>query len=548
MARHNIKAFTSRLLIIISTLIFSHGINSCKAPEEPEVAKTIQENSDSSSNNGDTSGDDGTSHGQANIVLGDNLSKGFMLDLTNSFGSTVMCNGKSAKEFIPRVGEKVSCLYNTLTLATYSTVQLKSPDKGLQLSDADEFIDKTNDLQNAISLITSLAVIKEQTVQFNLTESEEMNFVNYYKNDLGIDPFEFAKLVEEAESDTKTNKAPSTHVTKIEEVTTEGASTSFKSDFISVNAEDSLQYTPSTVVISTAVLTDNLSRTVEGIEYYSSSSRGKTNDKGEFKFVWGQEIVFGIDTFELGKVRGNQKVFLLTDLNDGHVGRNIERLIQRFGKLTSSHIIIPEIVRQTFAQYPNVINEIIKLSLSEDTTLNIGSGEQTLTGEFNQQFNEGESKVIDQIISASNSSSRSSGSERRIFRSSTKASADDSGQILVEINKLWGITDGWGAVSRFHVFHDSISLRGSYTGQHKGNARAQAVVYVSNNAFPVMMARNDINYWIPFGEKAAYDELGLAFITEPPSTVIPDNVFWSSSARLLITSATVWFASSCVTV
>ena len=51
MARHNIKAFTSRLLIIISTLIFSHGINSCKAPEEPEVAKTIQENWDSSSNN-----------------------------------------------------------------------------------------------------------------------------------------------------------------------------------------------------------------------------------------------------------------------------------------------------------------------------------------------------------------------------------------------------------------------------------------------------------------------------------------------------------------
>ena len=105
--------------------------------------------------------------------------------------------------------------------------------------------------------------------------------------------------------------------------------------------------------------------------------------------------------------------------------------------------------------------------MSEDTTLNTGSGEQTFTGEFNQQFNEGESKVIDQIISASNASSRSSGNDRRIFRSTTKASADNSGQILADVNKLWGITDGWGTVSRFHVFHDAINIRGSYTGLHQ---------------------------------------------------------------------------------
>ena len=58
MSTHTINSFTFRLLIIVSTLIFSQGINSCKAPEEPEVTKTIQENSDSSSNNEDTSNDD----------------------------------------------------------------------------------------------------------------------------------------------------------------------------------------------------------------------------------------------------------------------------------------------------------------------------------------------------------------------------------------------------------------------------------------------------------------------------------------------------------
>lgn len=38
------------------------------------------------------------------------------------------------------------------------------------------------------------------------------------------------------------------------------------------------------------------------------------------------------------------------------------------------------------------------------------------------------------------------------------------------------------------------------------------------------MARNDNNYWIDFGKPKAWDDQGLAFITEAPSLVQPEKV------------------------
>ena len=68
-------------------------------------------------------------------------------------------------------------------------------------------------------------------------------------------------------------------------------------------------------------------------------------------------------------------------------------------------------------------------------------------------------------------------------------------------------------------FHDSTNFYGS-----TGNARGQAVVNISNAAFPILMARNDKNYWLAFGEKRAWDKNELAYITEAPSLVEPENV------------------------
>lgn len=60
-----------------------------------------------------------------------------------------------------------------------------------------------------------------------------------------------------------------------------------------------------------------------------------------------------------------------------------------------------------------------------------------------------------------------------------------------------GVDKDYKSVTKFHVFHDSTNFYGS-----TGNARGQAVVNISNAAFPILMARNDKNYWLAFGENA----------------------------------------------
>lgn len=164
---------------------------------------------------------------------------------------------------------------------------------------------------------------------------------------------------------------------------------------------------------------------------------------------------------------------------------------------------------------------MISLSLPNgDIELDIGDGKtQIVPGEFFKQFDSGLAALIDQSISPIS---------RFKFEDSLpkKKSAIDSesSQIQDIINKLWGATDtvqanGWKKVDRFHIFHDSTNFYGS-----TGSARAQAAVNIANSAFPVLMARNDNNYWIDFGKPKAWDSNSLAFITEAPSTVVPDKV------------------------
>ena len=509
--------------LLISILVFG-----CAKKEDPLSASneetTISSNEDSNED----------SNEETTTSLGDNLTKGFMLDELNAFGATVLCNGKSAKEFIPRVGETVNCLFKDLTLATFTGVQKKTPDQGLQIDEADQFLNQATKSANAVSLIKTMAKIEDQTVEFQLTKLEKLSFVNYYQNDLGLETEDFELLLRQAEEDVKTTAGFSTHVSKIEAAVTEGASSDLSASFVSADAEKNLQYKPTKRILSNAVLTDNLSRPIQGLEYFSSSNRGRTDSSGKIEFVWGENILFGIDTFELGQVHGNKLIFKLSDLNPGHIGRNTERLIQRFSQISPSLVSIPDIVYETFEKFPNSINDIINLSLSEDTVLDTGNGETTLAGEFNKQFEDGLAKIIDQTISdwkASNPAARSSsrGAERTTYRSASKATADDAASILEEVKKLWGVTSGWAEVKRFHVFHET-GVRAwamqplDCCGWNLGDAWAQSTINIANPAFPVMMARNDVNYWIPFGEKAAYDENKMAFITEAPSQVIPDNV------------------------
>lgn len=58
----------------------------------------------------------------------------------------------------------------------------------------------------------------------------------------------------------------------------------------------------------------------------------------------------------------------MTDLAEGHAGRNVARLLQRYSDATD-HIQISERVHNIFAQYPNVINEALNIELSESVQL-----------------------------------------------------------------------------------------------------------------------------------------------------------------------------------
>ncbi|WP_163390510.1 SslE/AcfD family lipoprotein zinc metalloprotease [Enterovibrio norvegicus] len=460
----------------------------------------------------------------------------FSLDSNLIFGNSVTCNGQPANAFEFEQRESVACDVEGITLATFSHV-FDTPLRQqvgeiarhkLTLSDADEFTDNPDMATNALALVRSVAVSHEKQIDFDFTTSQaKLDFIATYSNDLDMAPEDFKELIKEAPAEENlVDKLPSTHVPDIEPEVTPGTSVDLNAGFVSADAESAYQYTPKAAILSKAAITDSSGTPVQGLAYFSKSSRGKTDENGLFEFVWGESISFGIDTFELGSVRGNQTVFELSDLGPDQRGRNAEALVKRYGDTQQSHIEVSETVERVFAQYPNVINEVISLSLSDkDTTLDIGGGQTaTVPAEFAKQFTEGLAADVDTAIcnGACDSASTLASSN------DTRVASDDLANIQADINKLWGINgeekNGWKPVDAFHVFADATNFYGSV-----GAARGQAAVNVSNRAIPIMMARNDNNYWISFGEYKAYDEGDLAYITEKPSAQIVDKVGGSTA-------------------
>ncbi|EFI7069945.1 TPA: lipoprotein metalloprotease SslE [Escherichia coli] len=433
------------------------------------------------------------------------------------------CNGESSDGFTFTPGNTVSCVVGSTTIATFNTQSeaarsLRAVDKvSFSLEDAQELANSENKKTNAISLVTSSDSCPADAEQLCLTFSsvvDRARFEKLYKQiDLATD--NFSKLVnEEVENNAATDKAPSTHTSTVVPVTTEGTKPDLNASFVSANAEQFYQYQPTEIILSEGQLVDSLGNGVAGVDYYTNSGRGVTDENGKFSFSWGETISFGIDTFELGSVRGNKSTIALTELGDEVRGANIDQLIHRYSTTGQNNTrVVPDDVRKVFAEYPNVINEIINLSLSNGATLDEGDQNVVLPNEFIEQFKTGQAKEIDTAICA-----KTDGCNEARWFSLTTRNVND-GQIQGVINKLWGVDTNYQSVSKFHVFHDSTNFYGS-----TGNARGQAVVNISNAAFPILMARNDKNYWLAFGEKRAWDKNELAYITEAPSLVEPENV------------------------
>ncbi|EJH1737058.1 lipoprotein metalloprotease SslE [Escherichia coli] len=433
------------------------------------------------------------------------------------------CNGESSDGFTFTPGNTVSCVVGSTTIATFNTQSeaarsLRAVEKvSFSLEDAQELADSVNKKTNAISLVTSSNSCPADAEQLCLTFSsvvDRARFEKLYKQiDLTAD--DFSKLVnEEVKNNPATNKAPSTHTSPVVPVTTPGTKPDLNASFVSANAEQFYQYQPTEIILSEGRLVDSQGYGVAGVNYYTNSGRGVTGENGEFSFSWGESISFGIDTFELGSVRGNKSTIALTELGDEVRGANVDQLIHRYSTTGQNNTrVVSDDVRKVFAEYPNVINEIINLSLSNGATLDEGDQTVVLPNEFIEQFEMGQAKEIDTAICGKTNNCNSA----RWFSLTTRNV--NEGQIQGVINKLWGVDKDYKSVTKFHVFHDSTNFYGS-----TGNARGQAVVNISNAAFPILMARNDKNYWLAFGEKRAWDKNELAYITEAPSLVEPENV------------------------
>ncbi|MCU7329146.1 lipoprotein metalloprotease SslE [Escherichia albertii] len=435
----------------------------------------------------------------------------------------VTCNGETSDGFTFTPGDTVSCVVGSTTIATFDTQpeaarSLRSVEKvSFSLENAQELAGSDNKKTNAISLVTSSDSCPADAEQLCLTFSsvvDRARFEKLYKQ-IELTADNFSKLVnEEVENNAATDKAPSTHTSPVVPATTPGTKPDLNASFVSANAEQFYQYQPTEIILSEGRLVDSLGNGVAGVDYYTNSGRGVTGENGKFSFSWGETVSFGIDTFELGSVRGNKSTIALTELGDEVRGANIDQLVHRYSQAgKNGDRELPDVVRKVFAEYPNVINEIINLSLSNGETLNEGDKPVELPNEFIKQFESGQAKEIDTAICGKTNNCNSA----RWFSLTTRNVND--GQIQGVINKLWGVDTNYQSVSKFHVFHDSTNFYGS-----TGSARGQAVVNISNAAFPILMARNDKNYWLAFGEKRAWDKNELAYITEAPSIVEPENV------------------------
>ncbi|EOX8193669.1 SslE/AcfD family lipoprotein zinc metalloprotease [Escherichia coli] len=482
-----------------------------------------------------------------------------------------LCNGKNSNSFNFTDGENITCLVGSTTIASFNTATDSIDTENViekmafRLEDAQELANHTVKTENAIILITSSNNCPSDNTQICLEFSSAIDRARFEKlyNQIDLPKDDFSKLInEEVANNVSTDKSPSTHTTTVIPATTSGATPDLNAKFISADAERFYQYEPKTLIQTEGRLVDNKGNGITGVNYYSNSGHGTTEENGKFTFNWGETITFGIDTFELGSVRANKSTIKLSELGNDVSGSNIEQLVHYYSVYDGNkNRKIPDDVRNVFSQYPNVINEIINLSLVNGKTISNGSSIAThLSNEFVKQFETGLAKDIDteickqikQCISTHNLplsndseiipqntpdsneifngivSGRNAISEvllQSLTNNNTASSLPDDiysineGKIQNDINKLWGVNTDYLPVTKFHVFHDSTNFYGS-----TGNARGQAVINISNAAFPILMARNDKNYWLSFGEKRAWDQNGLAYITEAPSIIRAENV------------------------
>nr|WP_241214353.1 DUF4092 domain-containing protein [Vibrio alfacsensis] len=418
----------------------------------------------------------------------------------------VECNNDDLSDgkFIVDETEFVSCHFGAVHLGDLEPKKYTGTGERPDITTVNFNLDEYHGIntENATKVLQSISTCSSlENICLSSFDSIDIEtvFTNLENNSL-VDEFVAAKSEEATDS---IDKAPSSHVdTAIVPVISPGGSSDLNAGFVSSSAEESLTYKPSleSQVLTTSVLTDHRGIPLSGVSYFSNSARGITNDSGELEYRWGETITFGIETFTFGSVKGNQVKYKLTDVTNNDVKKdNIQALIERYATVGDGIILVGQDVHDTFSLYPNVINEIINLSLPNGGLLE--GTDFSLPREFDLQFEQGLAQTIDQALNKNTFS---------LNRIHTYSSPNDETYVSDSLNEIFE------RVRSFHVFNDNYGYYGA-----TGHTRGMRTLNMSNRAFPVMMPRNDINRLIPFGEQQAWTRDGKPYIAEHASIEMP---------------------------
>ncbi|WP_404971688.1 SslE/AcfD family lipoprotein zinc metalloprotease [Vibrio campbellii] len=403
----------------------------------------------------------------------------------------IQCDGQNISEsgyFTYAASEgNFSCEFGAVSLGEFSYQIPVQTRKGSQPAELTQNYDLKDVLgthaNNAAKLLHKIDTCPSQDTQVCLDEINSYDIQDLYESDdqAAIDEFLNPSVANEGEQ-------PSAHVDpELQPEVTPGASNNLTGSFVSANAEAAYEYKPSAAnkPLTKSRLTDSQGNALAGVEFFSQSARGITDTNGEFEYLWGENLIFGIDTFTLGQVKGNQVSYQLADLSDNPlVKQNLDAFVHRYGVSSGNNIEISDNVRQVFAQYPNVINELINLSLPNGAK--IEGTNFTTPNEFEAQFSLGLTQIIDGQLKQTPQWSGFAAPMLRTVR------ASGSNYVTQSLHQIYA------GVDSVHIFHDNHGWGGS------GYTRAMRNFNLTNEAFPVLMPRNDNSYWLGFGEEAAW--------------------------------------------
>jgi len=416
----------------------------------------------------------------------------------------VTCNYNSLKKgtFSVNGGDTFTCTFGSVELGQFTakekTTTVYSTDVATMSFDLkDIYGDNVTKVLNTVSSC-------HNNNQICLSEIDSFDITDIY-NQLGDNTAVTAYLKSEKEKATdKVGHAPSSHNDSNVVPAVSGGSNDLNSKFVTSTAEAALTYKPSpeAQVLTRSKLIDENGTPIAGMSFFSPHSTGKTDANGEFEYLWGDKLIFSIDTFEFGSLIGNQVNYKLTDVSANPVTKaNIQALLERYGTVTANTIEISDNVRDVFSHYPNVINELINLNLPNGAHLEGSSF--NLPNEFEAQFDQGLASLIDKSINSHSVTTYSSHQAPTLSLNNGKFVS----------NSLNAIFKG---VNTFHVFNDNKSYYGA-----SGYTRGMRTLNMSNRAFPIMMPRKDINREIPFGQAQAWTREGKPYIVDWPNVKMP---------------------------